>query len=231
MPQPAHPNRMKILVVGAGAVGGYFGALLAQAGRDVTFLVRPARAVQLQRDGLRIVSPHGNLSLQPQTVVAQDIHAPYDLVFLSVKTPALDHAIADMKHAIGPETMIYPVLNGMHHIDILTQAFGEHSVLGGVCMVSTDLDEQQRIVQLHPTQKLIYGELNGKITPRIQALDENMRNAGFDTELSSSIIDAMWHKWVFIATLGLVTCLLHGTIGEINAVPDGEQTVLNALTE
>jgi 2-dehydropantoate 2-reductase len=222
---------MKILVVGAGAVGGYFGARLAQAGRDVTFLVRPSRAQQLRRDRLQVLSPHGNLTIQPQTIAAQDIHTPYDLVFLSVKTPALDQAIADMKSAVGPGTMIYPVLNGMRHIDILSRAFGERAVLGGVCMVSTDLDEQGRIVQLHETQKLIYGELDGQITPRIQALDEAMRGTGFDTEVSGNIIASMWHKWIFIATLGLVTCLLHGTIGAINAVPDGEETVLQALAE
>ena len=222
---------MKILVVGAGAVGGYFGARLAQAGRDVTFLVRPARAEQLQRNGLQILSPHGNLTIQPQTIAANEIHTPYDLVFLSVKASALDNAIADMKPAIGPETMIYPVLNGMRHIETLSQTFGERAVLGGVCMVSTDLDDQGRIVQLHETQKLIYGELSGATTPRIQALDEAMRNAGFDTEISDSIVAAMWHKWVFIATLGVVTCLLHGTIGEINAVPDGEGIMLQALVE
>jgi 2-dehydropantoate 2-reductase len=222
---------MKILVVGAGAVGGYFGARLAQAGRDVTFLVRPARAEQLRRTGLQVLSPHGNITIQPQLITSTDIHTPFDLVFLSVKTPALDRTIADMKAAIGSETMIYPVLNGMRHIETLTQVFGERAVLGGVCMVSTDLDEQGRIAQLHETQKLIYGELNGETTPRIHAFDEAMRDAGFETELSSAIVAAMWHKWIFIATLGLVTCLLHGTIGEINAVPDGEKTVLQALAE
>lgn len=222
---------MKILVVGAGAVGGYFGARLAQAGRDVTFLVRHARVEQLQRNGLQIISPHGNLTLQPRIVTSQDIRTPYDLVLLSVKATALDQAIADMKSAIGPETMIYPVLNGMRHIDILSQTFGEHAVLGGVCMVSTDIDEQGRIVQLHDTQKLVYGELNGEITSRIKSLDEAMQGAGFETELSIDIMHAMWQKWVFIAALGLITCLLDGSIGEINAVPDGEATALQCLDE
>jgi 2-dehydropantoate 2-reductase len=224
-------RQMKILVVGAGAVGGYFGARLAQAGRDVTFLVRPARAAQLKRDGLQIISPHGNLTLQPKLITAPEIHTPYDVIFLTVKTRALKQTIADMKAAVGPETMIYPILNGMRHIDTLSQAFGVHAVLGGVCFVSTDLDQQGRIIQLQEAQKLTYGELNGETTPRIRALDEILRNAGFDTELSSTIIAAMWHKWIFIATLGLVACLLHGTIGEINAVPDGEDTILAALDE
>ena len=222
---------MKILVVGAGAVGGYFGARLAQAGRDVTFLVRPARAQQLRSEGLRIVSPHGDLTLQPKTITGKELDSPFDIIFLSVKAQALDQAMKDMAPAVGPDTMIYPVLNGMRHIETLTRRFGESPVLGGVCMVSTDLDEQGRIVQITPMQKLTYGELSGEITPRIRSFDETMRNAAFETELSTNISYAMWQKWVMIASLGLVTCLLDGTIGEINAVPDAEQTIHRALDE
>ena len=222
---------MKILVVGAGAVGGYFGARLAQAGRDVTFLVRPSRAQQLRNEGLRIVSPHGDLTLQPKTVTANELNSPFDIIFLSVKAPALDKAMDDMAAAVGPGTMIYPVLNGMRHIETLTRRFGEHSVLGGVCLVVTDLDEQGRIVQMNPTQKLIYGERNGENTARLRSLNETLSNSGFDTELSANITYAMWQKWVMIASLGLVTCLLDGTIGEINAVPYGDETSLRAVDE
>ncbi len=222
---------MKILVVGAGAVGGYFGARLAQAGRDVTFLVRPARAQLLRSEGLRILSPHGDLTLRPQTITADELRSPFDIVFLSVKAQALAQTIKDMKPAVGPDTMIYPILNGMRHMYALASSFGNHAILGGVCMVSTDLDEQGRIVQITPMQKLIYGELSGEITPRIRSFDETISDAGFETELSTSIVPAMWHKWVMIASLGLVTCLLDGPIGEINAVPDGEKTILQAIDE
>jgi len=222
---------MKILVVGAGAVGGYFGARLAEAGRDVTFLVRSSRAQQLQRDGLRIVSPHGDLTITPQTVTSDQIRSPYEVVFLSVKSLALDSAIADMAPAVGPATMIYPVLNGMRHMDTLAKRFGETTVLGGVCMVSTELDSQGRIVQINEMQKLIYGEKNTHITPRIQQLDKTFSGAAFDTELSTDIMQTMWQKWVFIATLGLVTCLFNASVGEINAVPFGEETALQSLDE
>jgi 2-dehydropantoate 2-reductase len=222
---------MKTLVVGAGAVGGYFGARLAQAGRDVTFLVRPSRAQQLRSEGLRIISPHGDLTLQPKTITAKELDSPVDIVFLSVKAPALDQAMDDMAPAIGPETMIYPVLNGMRHIETLIRRFGERPVLGGVCMVVADLDEQGRIVQMNPMQKLLYGERNGEITPRIRSFDETFRNSGFDTELSANITYAMWQKWLMIASLGLITCLLDGTIGEINAVPYGDETALRAVEE
>src|SRR3981189_688255 len=111
---------MKILIVGAGAVGGYFGARLAQAGRDVTFLVRPSRAQHLRSEGLRVLSPHGDLTLQPTTITAEELHSSFDIVFLSVKAQALDQAMKDMAPAVGPDTMIYPVLNGMRHIETLT---------------------------------------------------------------------------------------------------------------
>jgi len=222
---------MKILVVGAGAVGGYFGARIAQAGRDVTFLVRPSRAQHLRSEGLRIVSPHGDFTLQPKTITAKELDSPFDIIFLSVKAQALDQAMDDMACAVGPNTMIYPVLNGMRHVETLTRRFGERPVLGGVCMVVTDLDEQGRIVQMNPIQKLIYGERNGEITSRIRLFDQTLRDSGFDTELSTNITYAMWQKWVMIASLGLITCLLNGPIGEINAVPYGDETALRAIEE
>ena len=222
---------MRILVVGAGAVGGYFGAYLAKAGRDVTFLVRPQRAQQLQHDGIRIVSPQGNLTIKPQVVTSDQIHAPYDVIFLSVKSFTLDQAIADMAPAVGPDTMIYPALNGMRHMDILAHRFGSGPVLGGVCMVSTELDPDGRIIQFNEMQTLTYGERDGQVTPRIQQLDETFRDAGFETDLASNIMQAMWQKWVGISTLGLVNCLFNGTLGEINAVPHGEETALQALDE
>jgi 2-dehydropantoate 2-reductase len=222
---------MKILVVGAGAVGGYFGARLAQAGRDVTFLVRPSRMQQLQRDGLRIITLEGDLTIKAQTITSDQIHTLYDIILLSVKSLALNQAIADMAPAVGPSTMIYPALNGMRHIDTLAHRFGPAAVLGGVCMVSTELDPQGRIVQFNEMQTLTYGERDGQITPRIRQLDEAFRGAGFEAELSTNIMQAMWQKWVGISTLGLVNCLFNAPIGEINAVPYGEETALQALDE
>ena len=174
---------MRILIVGAGAVGGYFGGRLAQAGRDVTFLVRPTRAKQLARDGLRIISPHGDAVLTPKLITAEEIDTPYDVVFLSVKAYALEAAMNDFAAAVGPESMIFPVLNGMRHIDILTNRFGEHEVIGGVCLVASEIDDQGRIVQLADIQQLAYGEINGETTPRLKTLDATLQGAGFDARL------------------------------------------------
>jgi len=222
---------MRILIVGAGAVGGYFGGRVAQAGRDVTFLVRPARAKQLSRDGLRIISPHGDALLNPKLVSAEEIDTPYDLVLVSVKAYALEAAINDFAAVVGPETMILPVLNGMRHIDLLAKRFGEHAVIGGVCLVASELDDKGRIVQLADFQRLVYGERNGESTPRLKMLDATLQLAGFDARLSTDITQAMWEKWVQLASLGAITCLMRGTIGEIVAVPGGADLSLKVLEE
>ena len=222
---------LRILIVGAGAVGGYFGGRLAQAGRDVTFLVRPSRAKQLSQDGLRIISPHGDAVLSPKLISADKIDAPYDIILLSVKAYALETAMNDFAAAVGPETIIFPVLNGMRHIDILTKRFGEHAVIGGVCLVAAEIDHQGRIVQLADFQRLVYGERNGETTPRLKALDATLQGAGFDARLSPEIMQAMWEKWVQLASLGAITCLMRGTIGEIVAAPGGAELSIDALNE
>ena len=222
---------MQILVIGAGAVGGYFGGRLAEAKRDVTFLVRPKRAEEIKAKGLQIVSPHGDLTLHPKTITAAQIAQPYDVILLGVKSYALAGAMNDFAAAVGPETMIFPALNGMHHIDLLSARFGEHAVLGGVCLVATEIDGEGRIVQLAGFQKLVYGELDGRSTPRLGKLDETLRGAGFDTVISSHIVQDMWEKWVQIATLGALTCLLRGNIGEIVSIPGGADLSRSMLRE
>jgi 2-dehydropantoate 2-reductase len=222
---------MKILIVGAGAVGGYFGGRLAQAGRDVTFLVRPARAKQLSQDGLRIISPHGDVVITPKLVSADKIDTPYDLVLLSVKAYALEAAMNDFAAAVGPETMIFPVLNGLRHVELLAKRFGEHAVIGGVCLVAAEIDDEGRIVQLADFQQLVYGERNGETTSRLQTLDAALRGAGFGARLSTDIMQAMWEKWVQLASLGAITCLMRGAIGEIVAVTGGADLSLKMMDE
>jgi 2-dehydropantoate 2-reductase len=222
---------MRILVVGAGSTGGYFGGRLAQAGRDVTFLVRPERAAYLRKKGLQIISPNGDVTLTPRLVTAGEIDAPYDAILLTVKAFSLEAALEDFAPAVGRQTMILPVLNGMKHVDILMGRFGEQAVLGCVCKVATMVDEEGRIVQLAKFQELAYGEMKGVASARTEELDAFMRGAGFDAKLSSTIEREMWEKWVLLATLGGVTCLMRGSIGEIMAAPGGEEFVLSCFKE
>lgn len=222
---------MRMLVIGAGSTGGYFGGRLVQAGRDVTFLVRSARAGHLRTHGLQIISPHGEVSLHPQLVTAGGITNAFDIVLLAVKAYSLDAVLADLAPAVGPDTMIVPVLNGMKHIEVLCNRFGQEVVVGCACKIAALVDDQGRIVQLSALQDIAYGELNGSATHRMEKLDAFMRGAGFDTRLSMTITRDMWEKWILLATLGSVTCLMRGSIGEIEAAPGGSQFVLQLLEE
>ncbi len=222
---------MRLLVVGAGSTGGYFGGRLMQAGRDVTFLVRPARAAVLRRDGLRIVSPHGDATLQPKIVTATEITAPYDVLLLALKGFQLQAALGEIAPAVGSETLILPVLNGMWHMDVLAGRFSAHNLIGCALKVSTVLEDDGRIVQLTPLQDLAYGELDARLTPRIQALDAYLKGADIGARLSPDITRELWEKWALLSSLGAITCLMRGTIGEVEASPGGTAFALRLLDE
>jgi len=224
-------GKMRILVVGAGAVGGYFGGRLSLIGRDVTFLVREQRAAEIRDRGFEILSPHGDATVRPLVVTAGEIKGAYDLVLLSVKGYELANAIEDFAAAVGEHTAIQPVLNGMRHIDVLTDRFGASRVLGGVCIVATVIDEQRRIVQLNDMQSMTYGELDGSSSARLETIDHDCQGAGFAANASSSIVQEMWEKWVFIAALGGITCLLRGSVGDIEAAPRGRNLTTAMLDE
>jgi 2-dehydropantoate 2-reductase len=213
---------MRTLFVGAGATGGYFGGRLAEAGRDVTFLVRPERAAGLAARGLTIRRPDGaGSTLQPRTITADTVDRPYDLVVLAVKSYALEQAMADLAPAVGPETVIVPLLNGMRHIDALVGAFGEERVYGGVCMIHATLDDAGDVVQLTGLHRLGYGPLDGDDDGRLAAVTAALSGGGFDSAGSATIVQDMWEKWMFLAALGAATTLMRATIGDINAAPGG----------
>lgn len=222
---------MRLLVVGAGSTGGYVGGRLTQAGNDVTFLVRPARARQLRESGLHIVSPHGDATVMPQVITANQISQTYDAVLLTVKQLQLDAALNDVAPAIGTDTMILPVLNGMRHMELLTQRFAARNVVGCVLKVATVLEDDGRIVQLAPIQDLAYGELDGKATARIKALDAFMKRANIGARWSTTIEREMWEKWILLASLGAITCLMRGTVGEIEAAVGGTDFALRIINE
>ncbi len=222
---------MRLLVVGAGATGGYFGGRLAKAGRDVTFLLRPRRAAELEAGGLQVVSPHGDFALKPKLVTAGGIPSRFDAILLTVKAYALEAALEDLAPAVGPDTLILPVLNGMRHMDVIAARFGKHALVGGLCKIPAQLDPEGRVLHLNGFHELIYGELDGSRTPRIEALHAFMQDAVFDARLSPAIVQEMWDKWVMLATLAGVTCLMRGSVGEIVAAQGGSDFVNRFLDE
>jgi 2-dehydropantoate 2-reductase len=209
---------MRILVIGAGALGGYFGGRLLAAGRDVTFLVRPRRAAQLAERGLEIISVKGNLELSgPPIVTADKLASHYDVIFLSCKAFDLDDAMNAFAPAVGPQTMILPVLNGMAHLDRLASRFGAEHVLGGQSKISATLDDEGRIHHLSTFHSVSFGEQNGARTPRIGALADTLQASGFDAHLSENILAEMWNKWYFIAAAASLGCLMRAEVGDIIA--------------
>jgi 2-dehydropantoate 2-reductase len=223
---------MRILVVGAGAIGGYFGGRMLQAGRDVTFLVRPRRAAELAAAGLVIKSPNGDVTLKdPPVVQADKLTEKFDVVLLSCKAFDLEDAIRSFAPAVGPKTAIIPLLNGMLHLDVLDNKFGHERVLGGLCAIAVTLNEHREIVQLAPMQSLGFGERDGKLSDRVHAIAEVMAPARFGAAPSEQIIQDMWEKWVFLASLAASTCLMRAPVGHILAAPGGRDFVLGALDE
>jgi 2-dehydropantoate 2-reductase len=221
---------MRILVVGAGAIGGYFGGRLLEAGQDVTFLVRQGRAKTLARTGLVIHSSAGEANLPaPPTVLASELHTSFDLVLLSCKAYDLEQVIEDIAPAIGPDTAILPLLNGMRHLDLLDARFGARHVLGGQCVIAATLDADGAVRHLNESHSLTFGERDKPASDRVKAVMQAMSGAHFEPRSSEHILQDMWEKWVFLATLAGMTCLMRASVGDIVAAPGGNDAMLGLL--
>ncbi len=213
---------MRILVLGAGALGGYFGARLLAAGRDVTFLVRPARAAAIASGGLHVISPHGgDLHLPaPATLVAARADDPFDLILLSAKAYDLDSAIDAIAPAVGHESAVIPLLNGMAHLAVLDARFrpsnGITRVLGGTSLISASLAADGTIHHLNGQDRFFFGDRDAaRPHPHLKQIEAELTNAGFAAALRPDITQDMWDKWTFLATLAGITCLMRANIGEI----------------
>ncbi len=162
--------------------------------------------------------------------VAENLRESYDLVILSCKAYDLDDAIASFAPAVGPQTVILPLLNGMRHLDVLDARFGRDRVLGGQCFIAVALKDGE-IVHLVETHDLSFGERNGELSDRVQAIAQLMQGARFNAHASAEILQEMWEKWVFLASLAGSTCLMRANIGEICASPGGTDFILGLLED
>jgi 2-dehydropantoate 2-reductase len=199
---------MRILVLGAGAVGGYFGGRLAEAGRDVTFLLRPARAALIAERGLAIASPLGDVRMPVKGITADRLDGGYDLILLTAKHYDLDQAIAAIRPAVGPQTAILPLLNGLVHLDRLDAAFGAEHVLGGVAYVGAALQPDGGIRHHNQLSAITFGDRPGGISARSKAIAAEFDGSKVSAPGSDNVAG--------------MNCLMRGTIGEIAATDDGE---------
>ena len=222
---------MRILVIGAGAVGGYFGGRLLEAGRDLTFLVRPGRAAQLARTGMDIRSGTGDVHLSsPPLILAPEVREPFDVVLLSCKSYDLEGAIDALAPAVGPRTAVIPLLNGMRHLGILDERLGPGPVLGGRCFISARVDDAGRILHLSDSHEISFGKRSAEQGPLVDAAVAALGGVGFDARATDQILLEMWEKWVFLATLAGTTCLMRASIGDI-VTADGSDLAASLLEE
>ena len=223
---------MKILVLGAGAVGGYFGGRMAEAGADVTFQVRPARAALLAKSGLRISSKFGALKLQPHCVTEAEVRPNYDVVLFTAKAYDLAGAIDAIAPAMaGKRGCVLPMLNGISHLRLLDERFGRERVLGGVAYIASTLAPEGEIRHLNDFHRIVFGPRVASQQPVCAALAAALAGVKFDWKQLDNIEQAMWDKWVLLATLAGITCLMRAPVGDIVATGAGEKLTLALLAE
>ena len=221
---------MRILILGAGAIGGYFGGRLAAAGVDTTFLVRPRRAEQLAKNGLRIASPLGDVNTPVRTVTREHTTPGYDAILLSCKAYDLDDAIDAIRPAV-PGAVIIPLLNGMRHLDRLDMAFGKEAVGGGVAALFVGMDPDGLIRHVGQAQNFVFGERHPAQAERCAALAPVLARGGFSPRHSREIEQDMWEKFVFICTAMAGCCLMRGGVGEVARTNDGAALMLEILED
>lgn len=224
---------MRILILGAGGTGGYFGGRLAQAGCDVTFLVRPARAARLRAEGLVIRSPLGDAQFPVQVVEAGQLTAEYDLVVLSCKAYDLDDAMGAVAPAMRkPGATLLPLLNGLRHFDLLDDRFGRANVLGGLCHISATLNAAGEVAHLNTLQTVTFGERDAGAAPdRCDRIAAAFGRAAFDSRRSADVLADLWEKFAFMSAGASLTCLMRASVANIVASPEGERIARQLVAE
>ncbi|MDB5317878.1 MAG: 2-dehydropantoate 2-reductase [Rhodospirillales bacterium] len=219
---------MRILVLGAGALGGYFGARLIEAGADVAFLVRPKRAALLAEHGLRIESPFGDFHRRVTTFT--EATPGWDIILLACKAYDLDDAINTIRPAVNANTAILPVLNGLAHIESLTEAFGATHVLGGLAKIQATLTHEGTIRHLNDWRYITFGELDGTLSPRALALRDTFATApGVVAEAVPDVMARLWEKLTHLGTSAIATVLMRANVGEIARSPGGTALMAKIL--
>jgi 2-dehydropantoate 2-reductase len=223
---------VKILILGAGAIGGYVGGRLHQSGADVTFLVREKRREALMRDGLVIKSTKGDITQKVKTVLKASEGGPYDVVMLTCKAYDLDSAIDAVAPAVGANTTVVPLLNGMCHIDVLSAKFGADKVVGGLARVGVAMNDKGEILHTSPFAAISFGERDGKpARAALAELDAAIKKSGIDGGLNANIIQDLWDKWIMLCTLAATCCLMRGASGDILEADEGQAIVLETVDE
>jgi 2-dehydropantoate 2-reductase len=222
---------MRVLVVGAGAVGGYFGGRLVEKGADISFLVRERRKQQLETSGLVLHSVQGDFQSPISTIVAGVDTTPFDLIILTTKAYHLDEVLPNLVSYVGEHTTILPLLNGTAHFEKLKNHFGSEKVIGGLCFIESTLNAKGEVEHYSPQHRVVFGEFDRKKSDRIIAIEDLFAGANLAAVSSENINNEIWKKYIFISAMAGMTCLTRSSIGPILKSPHGMETYERLLTE
>jgi 2-dehydropantoate 2-reductase len=220
---------MKLLCLGAGALGGYFGGWLTQNGADVTFLVRPQRKIALDHLGLKIESPIGALARPIKTITQDQLSTTFDVVLLTAKAYDLDTSIAAIRPAMGPNSVVLPILNGVQHIDRLVAEFGANRVLGGLAKIQATLGPDGTVLHMNDWNEIIFGELDGRMSARVMTLAALFPKPQVRAQAVPDIRYQMWRKLAHLGTVAALTTLTRQSLGALQLTEHGPQLVDSTL--
>ena len=215
---------MKVLVLGAGAVGGYFGGRMAEVGMDVTFLVRDKRKQKLEKTGLIIKSPKGDFSISPTLVTVDKVDSIFDVIVLTNKAYDLDE-ILQTPFPVKEGSTIIPLLNGYAHIEKLRSKFPNARLFGGIAHIFSTLSKEGEIHHFNDIHSLTFGHLNNADETDGRKFFDACSSANFSIKYSDNITVHLWHKWILIATVAGATTLFNATIGEIASTKHGRSFI------
>lgn len=223
---------MRIAVIGVGAVGGYFGGRLAEAGEDVTFVARGATLEALEAKGLIVESINGDFTINPaRTTSDPAIVGPVDLVLFGVKAWQLAEAARSGLPMFGPDTVALPLQNGVEGPEALAGVVGRHRVLGGLCKIFVQVAEPGHIRHLGVEPSIDFGELDGHVSPRAEAIRAAFEAAGVRIRIAEHIEAAMWEKFLFIVATSAVGAVTRATLGELREVPESRAVLEESMRE
>jgi 2-dehydropantoate 2-reductase len=215
---------MRILVMGSGGLGGYFGGILARHGHDVTFVARGAHLAAMRERGLEVRTESETFRLSPVSAVGAPGEAAgaFDLILFTVKGYDAEAAATALRPAIGPETAVLTVLNGVDSAEQLADILGPEHVLAGTTFIRSTLAEPGVIEQMGTLRRVVFGEFVGGVTPRVEAIAKALRDVGVDTEIARDSRVAVWEKFVMQAPHATMTSVCQMPCGPIRETPEGE---------
>lgn len=223
---------MRFAVFGAGGLGAYYGARLVDAGHEVSFIARGPHLEAMRKNGLKVISPVGDVHLEKPQVTDQpaDI-GEVDVVMIAVKSWHVAEIIPVLGSLMGDATVMLPFLNGVDAPDQLAEAFGEENVLGGLSRIFSEIESPGVVRHLNPGAYIEFGELNGERSTRVEALADVFRAVGIETEISDDIRSALWQKLLLVASWAGLGALSQSTLGVVCDQPELRSLVDRAMDE